>query len=348
MSESDLIVIGQGLAGTTLAWTAWLRGLTVQILDRGSGRSASRVAAGLITPITGLRMAITWQFDRLLHHAESFYRQMEAILKHPLYSRRPALRIFLDRSERDLLVRKSRDWPEDVSLFEPDSIPGIHCPHGGFTMNRAGRLNVSDYLELSREWFRQRGMFIQAEIDPTMDIIPTEQEVKLPRLGLRSRWLVFCQGYEPANPWFPRIPFEPAKGELLTLSLPGWDDNRVIHGHGVWLAANQSNQFRLGATYNLDRLDERPTTAGAAELLERFQRFFLGQLTVIGHDAAVRPIVRARKPLLSCHPDWPCLGVLNGLGSKGALAAPEAAYGLIRYLQDGVQIDPDLFVDCVS
>ena len=342
MPAYDLIVIGQGLAGTTLAWTALQHGLTVQILDRGSHRTASRVAAGLITPITGLRMAITWQLDRLLHQAEQFYRHMELVLERPLYVKRPAIRIFLDRSERELLERKSRDWPGEVTLMAPEAIPGIACPQGGFAMNRAARLHVTDYLDASRSWFRQQLAYTEADIDPVTDIVPSENGVLLPRLGLSSRWLVFCQGYEPANPWFPQIPFEPAKGEILTLEIPSWNDDRVIHGHGLWLAPSGENIVRVGATYDLDRLDDLPTQEGQAELLDRLRRFFPGDFTVIGHEAAVRPIVRSRKPLIGRHDRWPCLGLFNGLGSKGALAAPDAAVGLIRHLRDGVRIAPEL------
>ena len=49
----DFVIIGQGLAGTTLAWQLKWQGLRGVIVDRDDRTSASRVAAGLMTPATG-------------------------------------------------------------------------------------------------------------------------------------------------------------------------------------------------------------------------------------------------------------------------------------------------------
>ena len=45
-------IVGQGLAGTCLAWEFWQRGVEFSLVDRETGGS-SRVAAGLVNPVTG-------------------------------------------------------------------------------------------------------------------------------------------------------------------------------------------------------------------------------------------------------------------------------------------------------
>jgi len=53
----DVAIIGQGLAGTALAWQLHMKRRSLLLIDSGDPSSASRIAAGLMTPITGQRLA---------------------------------------------------------------------------------------------------------------------------------------------------------------------------------------------------------------------------------------------------------------------------------------------------
>ena len=146
--------------------------------------------------------------------------------------------------------------------------------------------------------------------------------VHLTRLGLRTRWLIFCQGYEAAsNPWLPGVRFHPVQGEVLTLRVPDLTEERVVH-RGVWLAPQGGGVFLAGSTYDRDRLDGFPTMRGRDEIYSRLREFLRLPFEVIEHRAAVRPVVAGNNPVLGVHPEYPQLVYLNGLGSKGSLRAP--------------------------
>src|SRR5580704_16086454 len=100
-NDRDFIVVGQGLAGTTLAWQLHRRGFRVMVVDRESGNSASRVAAGLITPVTGKRLAKSWRLDEVFPAAVAFYHWVEAQTGHKYFKQRPSLRLFQDEAERE-------------------------------------------------------------------------------------------------------------------------------------------------------------------------------------------------------------------------------------------------------
>src|SRR5262245_21225568 len=53
-------IVGQVLAGTCLAWALWDRGEGFLMIDRGAGGS-SRVAAGMVYPITGKNFEPSWR-----------------------------------------------------------------------------------------------------------------------------------------------------------------------------------------------------------------------------------------------------------------------------------------------
>jgi len=99
-------IVGQGLAGTCLAWHLWRRGVPFRIVDRESGGS-SRVAAGLINPVTGKNFEPTPRVADFLPEAIAFYQEMECRLGktfwHPA-DHPPRLRQ-LDQAEPERLDR---------------------------------------------------------------------------------------------------------------------------------------------------------------------------------------------------------------------------------------------------
>src|SRR5262245_50654877 len=108
MMRVDFVIVGQGLAGTTLAWQLRRRGKSVLVIDReAGGGSASRVAAGLLTSVTGKRMASSWRWSELRVAAAEFYGNFETVLGTRLLRFRRALRLFIDDAEHDDFRRRS-------------------------------------------------------------------------------------------------------------------------------------------------------------------------------------------------------------------------------------------------
>jgi len=65
--EVDVLIVGQGLAGSLLARRLSAHKSLV-VVDPGLS-SASRVAAGLLTPLTGRRFTLTSEYPELLARA---------------------------------------------------------------------------------------------------------------------------------------------------------------------------------------------------------------------------------------------------------------------------------------
>jgi glycine/D-amino acid oxidase-like deaminating enzyme len=326
MTVADAVVLGQGLAGTAVAWALRWRGLRVVVLDREADDTASRVAAGLMTPITGRRLAKTWRLDDLWPAAQAFYRRAEAELGARFFHPAPSLRLFADPAEAAAYEnRATNHFPELVGPLDPPIDPATFAaPFGGFQMTPAARLDVATYLDASRRYFARDGGYLAADVNPGRDVELVPDGTCLIRLGIRARWLVFCQGFDvTSNPWFPEVHFLPVQGEVLALRVPGLTESRVVH-RGVWLAP-QGDAYLAGSTYDRDRLDGIPTARGRDEVCSRLRKFLRLPFDVTGHRAAVRPVVAGNKPALGVHRQYPQLAYLNGLGSKGALQAPYIA-----------------------
>lgn len=335
----DFAIVGQGLAGTSLAWALHWLGRRVLLIDREEQNTASRVAAGLMTPITGQRFVLTPEWNEYRAVAVRFYARIESDLGARIFRGQPMLRLFANADEREMFQSKSaNEYPDVVAPNPPIDAALYDAPDGGFEMREGGRLNVTAYLGRSREFFAQQGGYFRDDLDAASGVELSSGVVNLPAYGITAGRLIFCQGFAGRdNPWFAGIPFDSTQGDILTIRVHGLAEERVVH-RGIWLAPEGDGVFRVGATHRREPLDGRPTAAGREELCERLGSLLLRQFEVIDHRAAVRPILLGRRPLLGFHPQHPQLGYFNGLGSKGTLSAPFLAAHFADVLTGGVHL----------
>ena len=81
----EFLIVGQGLAGTALAWELIWRGRDVLVVDAGEAVTSSKIAAGLVTPITGQRLALGWRVDEMLAAVRPIIRESRALIGlHPV------------------------------------------------------------------------------------------------------------------------------------------------------------------------------------------------------------------------------------------------------------------------
>jgi glycine/D-amino acid oxidase-like deaminating enzyme len=344
----DAIILGHGLAGATLAWHLRWRGWRVLVIDRDESVTSSKVAAGIVTPITGQRVARSWRIDEFLPEARSFYDRVAAELGTAHYRSVPYVRLLHTGDECRRWKEKKHDPafqrlltnPQPHPLVDPDQ---FLTSGEGFEMQGAW-LDVKAWLMASREHLQQHGAWLTADVPA--DAVAVEAEgvtVRAPE-PLGARHLVFCQGFEAAgNPFFPWLRWKSAKGEILTVHAPELRERRIVNSGGWLLPLGCGGLFRAGSTYSWNDLDSIPTASARAEIESRLERLLRVPFTVTGHDAGVRPIINESKALIGLHPVHRRLGFFNGLGSKGVLHAPFFAAQLAALLVDGTA--PEYEVD---
>ena len=313
MSAVRWRIIGQGLAGTCLAWALWKRGEKFTLIDRGAGGS-SRVAAGMINPLTGKNFEPSWRIAEFLPEALEFYAEVGERLGRKLWYPFPVLR----------LAGSDKEWRKIVSKLDaPDVTPWVvgevAAPagwSGGVEVRGGGRLDTRAFMDGSREFFESLGGYQLGEVSPA-EIKPHEI-----RCDGAAGLLVGHYG-----------PHRCAKGEILTLRAAAWDETRIRIGAG-------GGVFRVGSTYEWNELDDLPTAKGRLRVEEIAARLSGEAYEVIGHEAGVRPILRRSQPLIG-----PLDGggwMFNALGSKGSLYAPGMAARLARWLLDGMPPEPEV------
>src|SRR4249920_570745 len=81
MEETEVLIVGQGLAGTWLGYWLYQSGISFRVIDQQNPGGASKRAAGLINPVTGRRMVTTWMIDELMPFAFDAYSEIGKFLE---------------------------------------------------------------------------------------------------------------------------------------------------------------------------------------------------------------------------------------------------------------------------
>jgi glycine/D-amino acid oxidase-like deaminating enzyme len=335
MTRLDYLIVGQGLAGTMLAWMLFKRGKNVHVIDHYNPNSSSRVAAGLYNPITGRRFVKTWMADVLFPFAESTYREIEQKTGQRFCFQRRIIRRVADEAEKREVMRKKEKTgyaPYLHPLQESDQQFRLEIRHGG-------HVDVRLLLESVKELLDEEVVFIKSKIG--------YQDIKLREDGIvwenyTAKRVVFCEGYMAmGNPWFSWLPFTHAKGEILTIEAPRLKQDYILSS-GIFILPIGNDRYWVGSTYDWDDLSESPTEKGKNELKEKLDRLIDCEYVLIDQQAGIRPTVRDRRPLMGTHPDYPQLAIFNGLGTKGVSLAPYFANHLVEHLEDQKPLLPEV------
>jgi choline dehydrogenase-like flavoprotein len=142
--QVDFLIVGQGLAGSLLARSLRLRGRKVHVVDDGWKSSASQVAAGLMTPLTGRRFTLTKDYPELFAAAKERLTELGVFRPAQVY------RMFVDEEQRGKGLKRAecrscRPFIERVTSAQGELDAGLTDAFGGALMNAPGSTCLSSW-----------------------------------------------------------------------------------------------------------------------------------------------------------------------------------------------------------
>lgn len=374
MKSVFAIVVGQGLAGTAVAWSLQRRGLSVHVVDeekpgliseqpmeqslstlrgRQVTETSSRVAAGLMTPITGQRLVKAWRWEEAFEIAKEHYEAFENASRAGngcrVLTQGTTLRLFDSEAEKQKFESRLAAFKEPlIDAYSSEATLADESRYsnefGGFVMPSA-KLDTEAYLSQSRRRLDDASSLSISHIDIDRDIRRRGKRFIVSPLEIEADHVVVAQGSEASTiDWFPGLPLAPVQGDILTLEMDGLVEPRTVQ-RGVWLTrayaadAAKPNRYLVGSSHRRESLDGRPSLEGRREILAKLEKWLKLPFEVVDHRAAIRPGSYDQKPLLG-ESRTPGVWILNGLGSKGALYAPLMA-GLLVDAIEGKSPIPD-------
>jgi glycine/D-amino acid oxidase-like deaminating enzyme len=342
--QTSVIIVGQGLCGTWLSYWLQQAGIDHLVIDEDRANTSTRVASGVINPVTGRRMSTTWMADELLPFAESSYAALGELLHnkgvtvaHALIQKVDIIDFFsspdrrLDFEKKAGLGNEWLHWPEDENDYQST----FHYGLGYGIIRPAWQVDLQAMLEgwralLIGEQRLVSGRFVSTLLRTTSNGIEYGD--------WKADKIVFCDGMAAANAgYFKQLPFALNKGEALIVKADELPGNR-IYKKGSTITPWRQGLHWVGSTYNNDFTHEDPTP-GFRQSAEAWLRATLKiPFEVLDHLAAIRPATIERRPFAGWHPRHPQVGILNGTGTKGVTLAPYFARQLAQNLVDGTPV----------
>lgn len=323
--RADLLIVGQGLAGTLLAWECERAGIVFAISDRGHATAATMAAAGIVNPITGRRLVKSWRIEALLPAARAVYRELEQALGVSLWREMRVRRLFADERERAVLAKKQAGG--ELAPFVEAS------DESGCWIREAARVDLAMLLAAARARWKAAGRLRVEETD-------------LREAAARHELVIDCTGAagRVGGGGFPFVPWEFSKGEVLEIAVDGLAPEVVLNRRH-WVAPVGEGRAWVGATHEPGVRDAGPSGAARA-MLERSARDLLGgrPWVVTNQWSGVRLNLPDKRPVAGRHPEDPRLGLSSGLAAKGVLWAPLLARQWVNHLTEGVPFDAEIDV----
>ena len=331
--KKDYLIVGQGLAGTLLAYVLIQQGKQVVVVDEAASSTSSKVAAGLYNPIVFKRIVKSWMVDEVLPCADALYASLEKELDATFHFKRQIVKLFSSDEERKFWLEKAAKPELEAYLtnqteanFFTDKIENeFECAF----VKQSGYLDIPMFLSRMKDYLIHRGAYVEACFDSAD--VKLEQDSVIWKNYSASK-LIFCEGYKcTQNPYFKWLPFVLTKGEVLRIRIENFETDKVIN-KGVFFLHLGNSIYKVGATYEWKELSELPTEKGRSELVEKLKQVLKLPFEIVEHSAGIRPTVKDRRPLIGLHPNYPQLGIFNGLGTKAVLLAPYFALQFAAYL----------------
>lgn len=338
----DYLIIGQGIAGTMMAHAARERGCSVQVIDAPQPQSATQVSAGLMNPITGRKFVKSWLVDALLPAAKTAYARLGEQLGYgeSYFRPRPIIRALAQpKDQNNWEVRAS--MPGYAGYIGDEDTAGEYAQRvvyatGYGVVQGGGRVAVQDLLQDFRARLLAEGLLWEESM--VYDALTFERG-KVQYRGLEARYLVCCEGIGvQENPYFSYLPVQGNKGEVLRIRIPGFEPAGILKQQ-LFFVPMGGDEFWVGSTYFNAFEDATPSKRGRAALLEKLESVLQVPYEILDHQAAVRPTVPDRRPLIGRHPAYEQLVLFNGMGTKGASLAPYWAAQLVQHLEEGTPLD---------
>lgn len=330
--EVDYIIIGQGLCGSFLSWEFSKAGQRLLVIDEPQPFSSTKVASGVINPITGRQAVTTWMAEELIPFTRDAYTQLgqeigETLLEPcSIYAFPPSSQM------REAYDHKISSGSGFVHALPDDIIKNntayFHFFHGAVEIDPVWLIHLQRMLKGWRQQLALKHQLLEEKFDAgLLEINGNNVAYK----GISAKKVFFCNGVNSfEHPLWEKLPYSFNKGEALIVDIPGLPRQHIYKFGITTLVPWYNGLWWAGSSYENRFEDIYPSDSFRNKKMQELENLLKCDFSVIDHIASVRPATVERRPFVGMHPLHPNAGILNGMGTKGCSLAPYFAQQLVR------------------
>jgi glycine oxidase len=356
----DVIVVGGGVIGLSIAHAAAAKGRSVTVLDPGELESAaSWAAAGMLAPLSESERPDP--FFELCAASLRLYRSWTGRLQtqsgvDPEFDESGVLCLATSKQAINIL-KKRMAWqseagfpsevlsPEDVRRLEPNLTLAVA---GGLHMPGESQVRPRRLLETLKAACNASGVQLQTgqRVREVLTDDGRVSGVETETGKITGEWVVIASGVRSPEilGLRPRIRMKARKGQILSLMAPMPLFRRMIRWEHSYMVQRKDGELVIGATNEETGYDRTITPAGIGSLLEKAQQIssHTSSFAIREMWTGLRPATPDGLPVLG-HAGLRGLIYATGHYRNGILLAPITA-SIVTSLIDGepppLSLDP--------
>ena len=353
-NNPDVIIVGGGVIGCSLAYQLAKQGIKATVLERGqSGSGASGATAGVIGPLWHLDPTHKAVFDLGMRSLELFPRlacELAEAGVDPEFQHQGILKVAFTPAQVDELKRNLR-WQVELGLgvkwldsreildLEPEVgkgllggvfSPGEGCIHGQRLVDSlvhaatglgAVFLEETEVISLETSGHRVVGVrTLTGSYQCGHTVLAAG-----PWTGVPGRWL-------PQD-----LPISPVKGQRILLRKPGFLPRCLVRSFEGYVVPQADGSLLVAATREEGVFDVRITADAIRQMVDTAIALFpaLKDASFVGARAGVRPGSPDGIPIMGPLPGWEGVSIACGHDHVGVMLSPGSAELLARYILTG-------------
>ncbi len=345
-TSTDVVVVGGGLVGTSLAYELRCRGVGTVLVDRHDDGRATDAGAGILSPETNPITDPRWFSFALAaaaHHRQLDERLRRGGIADTGYAPCELLSISLGGGDEEWFDATSaaalRRSPGTLVEVSPDDAVARFPPLGpvrrALRNPAAARLDGRTSTAALLRAATSRGLRHLATSVTSLELRrPNAVAVRSDQGRIPCGAVVIAGGAWSsalAEELGVDLAVSPMKGQIIHLELPGsrsddWPIVQPLLNH--YLVPWPGGRVACGGTFEADAgFDARTTASGLRELLRECLRIApgLAPATFVRAAAGLRPVSADGMPLVGRLPGWENVWVATGHGTEGLLLGPYSA-----------------------
>ncbi|MDB5196132.1 MAG: FAD-binding oxidoreductase, partial [Flaviaesturariibacter sp.] len=324
--QVDILIVGQGLCGTMLSWMLHKEGVSFVVIDDNQEHASSKVAAGIINPVTGRRYVTTWMIEEVMPFAKGMYEEIGAYHQTRFIHPKSVIDFFPSAQMLNAFVERVKEDDTYLHAYPDQNHFNQHFNYD-FGCGEIKPAYIVHLGLLLADW-RKTLLSKNALIEDNFRLADLEVRFDGIAYGdIKAKKIIFCDGAAGINnPWFSLLPFAANKGEALIIECEGLSNEHIFKRGLTLTPLPVKNSFWVGSNYQWEFTDDQPSEAFYKSTTTHLDHWLKKPYKVLQHKAAVRPATLERRPFVGFHPQFPGIGIFNGMGTKGASLAPFFAH----------------------
>lgn len=339
-NDIDYIIVGQGVSGTFLSYYLYKAGKNILVIDEPKPFTATKIASGVINPVTGRRVVQTWLIEDIMPFARNAYNEIGKELNANLIRQCNVLSFHgngqMQKAYDDRTIEGNKYLKEVEHINELKNYFNFY-----FGVGETNPCYLADMQTLQTKWREKlltEDLLLEEKFD--FSFLNSQSNEKISYKNITAQKIIFCDGVEGMkNNFFGLLPFTKNKGEVLIAEIPGLPRTN-IYKQSLTIVPWKDNLFWIGSQYEWNYADAQPSAAFRIKAEMQLQQWLRLPYKILSHWAAERPANIERRPFVGLHPQYSNIGILNGMGTKGCSLAPFFAHQFLQQLINRTPINP--------